>query len=306
MNSISLSIVVPLYNEEDSVDILYQEIRESIDLLEKPYEIIFVDDGSSDSTFERLKSFVKREKTQRGLLVHTRIIRFSRNFGQTAAMQAGFDHARGQIAVSLDGDLQNNPADIPLLLAKLDEGYDVVCGWRKNRQDKTLTRVIPSIVANWLIDIITGVPIHDNGCSLKAYRSSVIKSMTLYSDMHRFIPAISSMMGAKITEIVVDHRPRRYGLTKYGLARIWKVLLDIVTIKMLIHFRMRPIYWFAAFACLFGFFGLMIGIVSFIIFLKGDLSVVLTAASFLCLFLSGSLSSWGLLAEFFVKIETTN
>ena len=229
MNSISLSIVVPLYNEEDSVDILYQEIRESIDLLEKPYEIIFVDDGSSDSTFERLKSFVKREKTQRGLLVHTRIIRFSRNFGQTAAMQAGFDHARGQIAVSLDGDLQNNPADIPLLLAKLDEGYDVVCGWRKNRQDKTLTRVIPSIVANWLIDIITGVPIHDNGCSLKAYRSSVIKSMTLYSDMHRFIPAISSMMGAKITEIVVDHRPRRYGLTKYGLARIWKVCRNLLS-----------------------------------------------------------------------------
>ncbi len=305
MSTTFLSIVVPLYNEEDNVEILYDEIRESIDRLERSYEIIFVDDGSSDSTFECLKSIQQKEKSQKGTIAHTRIIRFSRNFGQTAALQAGFDYVRGQIAVSLDGDLQNNPADIPLLLAKLDEGYDVVCGWRKHRQDKTLTRVVPSVVANWLIGKITGVNIHDNGCSLKTYRGSVIKSITLYSDMHRFIPAITSMMGVKIAEMVVDHRPRRYGLTKYGLARIWKVLFDIVAIKMLIHFHMRPFFWFAAFACLFGFFGLIIGIASFIIFLKGDRSIVLTASCFLCLFLSGSLTSWGLLAEFFVKIETT-
>jgi len=172
-----ISIVIPVYNEEDNVDILYKEVRNSVDQLNKPYEIIFIDDGSPDNTFECLKNIKKKGSCKEKTLAQTRIICFTRNFGQTAAMQAGFDHARGEVIVSLDGDLQNDPNDIPRLLGKLDEGYDVVCGWRKDRKDKALTRILPSKVANWLIGKITGVHIHDNGCSLKAYRSSVIKSM---------------------------------------------------------------------------------------------------------------------------------
>ena len=220
-----ISIVIPVYNEEDNVDILYKEIQNSVDQLNKPYEIIFVDDGSYDSTFECLINIKKKERCKKESLARIRIIRFSRNFGQTPAMQAGFDHARGDIIISLDGDLQNNPSDIPKLLSKLHEGYDVVCGWRRDRKDKTMSRIIPSKVANWLIGKITGIHIHDSGCSLKAYRSSVFKSVNLYSDMHRFVPAMSTIAGARVTEIAVNHRPRKYGKTKYGLSRTWKVLL---------------------------------------------------------------------------------
>ena len=300
-----ISIVIPLYNEEDNVIILYKEIRNAVDQTGKPYEILFVDDGSSDTTFQCLKDIKRKEKKGKEIQVQTRIMRFSRNFGQTAAMQAGFDHARGDIIVSLDGDLQNDPADIPKFLHKLKEGYDVVCGWRKDRKDKALTRIIPSKVANWLIGKITGVPIHDNGCSLKAFRSSVIKSVNLYSDMHRFIPAMTSMVGARVTEIVVNHRPRKYGRTKYGLTRIWKVLFDIITIKMLIHFNERPLLWFAFFGFIFCLVGLGLGITSVLLFMQGESSIVYPAASFLSFSLFGSLLSWGLLAEFFVKIETS-
>jgi glycosyltransferase involved in cell wall biosynthesis len=299
----SLSIIVPVFNEEDNVELLYEEIRNSVDQLAKIYEIIFVDDGSSDTTFERLKR-VKEKEAQEGLgLVETKIIRFSRNFGQTAAMQAGFDCSKGDLIVSLDADLQNNPRDIPRLLEKLDEGYDLVSGWRKDRKDKALTRIFPSKMANWLIRMITGVPIHDNGCSLRGYRRSVVKSITLYSDMHRFIPAMSAIIGAKVGEIIVNHRPRRYGETKYGLSRIWKVLLDIITMKMLIHFHHRPILWFAIFAFVCSFLGCLFGLVTIIFFLKGNQSIVFSAATFLSFFLFGSLLFWGLLAEFFVKIE---
>jgi glycosyltransferase involved in cell wall biosynthesis len=298
-----ISIVIPIYNEEDNVDILYQEIRGSVDQLQKPYEIIFIDDRSSDASFERLKIIKEREQNEEKHFAQTRIIRFARNFGQTAAMQAGFDQARGNVIVSLDGDLQNDPNDIPKLLSKLDEGYDVVCGWRKDRQDKKVTRIIPSRVANWLIAKVTGVPIHDNGCSLKAYRSSVIKSVRLYSDMHRFIPAVTTLVGSRIAEIVVNHRPRKYGTTKYGLSRVWKVLFDMITIKMLIHFHNRPFLWFAIIGFVFGIIGLGLGITSVFLFLQGVQSIVYPATSFLLLSLFGSLLSWGLLAEFFVKME---
>ena len=300
-----ISIIIPLYNEEDNIHILYEEIRRSVDQLGVCYELIFVDDGSSDDTYKHLRGIKKREDDVNKNSVRTRIIRFARNFGQTAAMQAAFDHTRGDIIVSLDGDLQNDPKDIPILLDKLDEGYDVVCGWRKDRKDKALTRIIPSKVANWLIGKITGVPIHDNGCSLKAFRSSVIKSVNLYSDMHRFIPAMTSMVGARVTEIVVNHRPRKYGRTKYGLTRIWKVLFDIITIKMLIHFNERPLLWFAFFGFIFCLVGLGLGITSVLLFMQGESSIVYPAASFLSFSLFGSLLSWGLLAEFFVKIETS-
>jgi glycosyltransferase involved in cell wall biosynthesis len=298
-----LSIVIPVYNEEDNVRILYREIRDSVDRIDKPYEIIFVDDGSSDSTCECLTKIIEQEKRTKTKLRKTRLIKFSRNFGQTPAMQAGFDFSRGEVIVSLDGDLQNDPRDIPKLLETLNQGYDVVCGWRKERKDKTLTRILPSKVANWMIGKITGVPIHDNGCSLKAYRSRIIKSIRLYSDMHRFIPAVTTMADARIAEVVVNHRIRKFGEAKYGLSRIWIVLADIVTIKMIIHFHNQPILWFTILGLIFAAFGLGFGIVSIITFLQGIQIIVYSAASFLFLFLFASLILWGLLAEFLISQE---
>ncbi|MFX0197408.1 MAG: glycosyltransferase family 2 protein [Candidatus Hodarchaeota archaeon] len=300
-----LSIVVPVYNEEDSLEVLYKEIRESVDRLGKYYEVIFVDDGSSDGTFDRLKGIMNEDKSTGSGSFDLRIIRLSRNFGQTAAMQVGFDHARGGVIVSLDADLQNDPSDIPMLLKKLEEGYDVVCGWRKDRKDKSLSRVIPSKVANWLIARITGVPIHDNGCSLRAYRSAVIKAITLYSDMHRVIPAITTLVGPRMAEIVVNHRARKWGTSKYGISRTWKVLSDIITIKMLIHFQHRPILWFTAFGSIFLLSGLGFGLFSFFLLVQGKGSIVYPAASFLFLSLFGALFAWGLLGEFIVDIEKT-
>jgi glycosyltransferase involved in cell wall biosynthesis len=218
-------------------------------------------------------------------------------------MQAGFDHATGAFIISLDGDLQNDPKDIPRLLEKMEEGYDVVCGWRKNRQDKAITRILPSKVANWMIGKITGVPIHDNGCSLKAYRSQVIKAVTLYSDMHRFIPAVTTLNDARIAEIIVNHRARKYGQAKYGLSRIWKVLSDIVTIKMIIHFHYQPIVWFALFSLVFATFGFGFGILSIVTYFQGVRSIVYPAASFLFLSLFGGFLSWGILAEFLIRQE---
>jgi glycosyltransferase involved in cell wall biosynthesis len=229
--------VVPLYNEEESILALYAKIREACETLGTSYEILFVDDGSRDATFQLLEELHRQD-------VRVRVVRFRKNFGQTPAMAAGFDHARGEIVVSMDGDLQNDPADIPMLLSKMNEGYDVVCGWRKNRQDKFWTRRVPSVAANWIIGRVTGVRIHDNGCSLKAYRASVIKNVALYGEMHRFIPAMSTLAGARIAEIVVNHHPRRFGKSKYGIGRIWRVVLDILTVKMITGFASRPGLWF--------------------------------------------------------------
>ncbi len=298
-----ISIVVPVKNEENNVEILYNEIRDYLAPLNKPYEVIFIDDGSTDSTLEKLKSIRANEKCEKDFLSQTMVIQFTRNFGQTAAMQAGFDLAKGDIIVTLDGDLQNDPKDIPKLLNELKKGYDIVCGWRKKRKDTALTRTFPSIIANWLIRGLIGVSIHDIGCSLKAYKSAVIKPVNLYSDMHRFIPVVTSMIGAKITEIVVDHRPRKFGKTKYGLSRTWKVLLDLVTLKMLINFRYSPIRWFVIFGSGYGMFGLALGIASVVIFLEGIQSMIFLAASFLVCFLYGSLIFWGLLAEYIISQE---
>jgi glycosyltransferase involved in cell wall biosynthesis len=300
-NSPYLSIVIPLHNEADNIGILYREVRNSVDNINKAYEIIFVNDGSTDKTLEKMLRVKDKEKQENNFNFQTRIIQFSRNFGQTAAMQAGFDHSKGEIIASLDGDLQNDPADIPKLIEKLNEGYDVVCGWRKDRKDKALTRILPSKVANWMIGKITGVTIHDNGCSLKVYRSSVIKSVSLYSDMHRFIPAMATIADARIAEVVVNHRPRKFGKTKYGLSRIWKVLSDIVTIKMLIHFHYQPILWFALLSTIFAAFGLGFGIVSIVTYSQGVRSIVYPTASFLFLSLFGSFLSWGILAEFLIR-----
>ena len=222
-----LSIVVPVYNEEENVRPLFEKIQAVCETIGVAYEVLFVDDGSRDETFAVLSELSKQEP-------QLAVIRFQKNAGQTAAMAAGFEFAQGQRIVSMDGDLQNDPNDIPKLLDKLDEGYDLVCGWRKERQDKFLTRRVPSMVANWIIGKVTRVPIHDNGCSLKAYRASVIKQVPLYGEMHRFIPAMSTVAGARIAEIVVTHHPRRFGKSKYGLGRVWRVMLDIMAFKFII------------------------------------------------------------------------
>ena len=233
----SLSIVIPLFNEEQSIKPLYEAVCSA--LVERPaWEMLLVDDGSTDGT-ARLAAELSRADPR------VRLVQLARNFGQTAAMQAGFDTARGEFVVSMDGDLQNDPADIPQLLAKLDEGYDLVAGYRVRRQDRLLTRKVPSWIANRLIRMITGVPIRDNGCSLKAYRGELLLRVYLYSDMHRFIPAMAvAQAGARVAEIPVRHHARRFGTSSYGLSRIWKVLADLLTIKMISSSREQPLLMF--------------------------------------------------------------
>ena len=233
---IELSIVVPVLNEADSLRPLYEEICQVVGG-RYGYEIVFIDDGSSDNSFSVLSEILQNDP-------RVRIIRFRRNFGQTAALSAGFEYARGKIIIALDADGQNDPADIPKLIGKLEEGYDIVSGWRRKRHDKVLTRKLPSWAANWLIARITGVKLHDFGCTLKAYRASSLKEIRLYGEMHRFIPALASWSGEKVTELVVNHRPRTKGKPKYGLARTLKVILDLITIKFLMSFSTKPIYVF--------------------------------------------------------------
>jgi glycosyltransferase involved in cell wall biosynthesis len=231
-----VSVVVPLFNEQDNLRPLYKQITHALADKYK-YELIFVDDGSTDSGFVTLTRLHKDDPK-------VRVIRFRKNFGQTAALSAGFTHARGEIIIAIDSDLQNDPADIPKMIDKLNEGFDVVSGWRKKRQDKLFSRVFPSIVANWFISKITGIKLHDFGCTLKAYRKDVLAQTKLYGEMHRFIPALASWSGADIAEVVVNHRRRAGGNPKYGLERTFKVLLDLITIKFLGSFSTKPIYIF--------------------------------------------------------------
>lgn len=232
-----LSVVAPLYNESQNVRPLVEWILQALESYEGRFEIILVDDGSRDDTWSQVQA-VANDSRVMGL-------RLGRNVGQTAAMMAGFDHAGGRVIVSLDGDLQNDPRDIPALIAKLDEGYDLVCGWRQQRQDKLLLRKVPSWVANRLIRRLTGVPITDNGCSLKAYRRDLLNRIALYAEQHRFIPALSASVGARITEMPVRHHARRFGESKYGISRTVKVLVDLLTLKMITTFRSRPLVGFA-------------------------------------------------------------
>ena len=232
-----LSVVAPLYNESQNVRPLVEWILQALESYPHAFEIILVDDGSQDDTWDQVRA-VAADPRVHGL-------NLGRNVGQTAAMMAGFDHARGKVIVSLDGDLQNDPRDIPALVHKLEEGYDLVCGWRRQRQDKLLLRRVPSWVANWLIRRLTGVPITDNGCSLKAYRRELLDRMPLYAEQHRFIPALSASVGARIAEMPVRHHARRFGESKYGLSRTLKVLADLLTLKMITTFRSRPLVGFA-------------------------------------------------------------
>jgi glycosyltransferase involved in cell wall biosynthesis len=236
-----LSIVVPVYNEVDSVPQLHEQLAAAAAQGAGDCEFILVDDGSTDGTREAIAALQQRDP-------RVRPVRLARNFGQTPAMACGIEAARGEVIVTMDGDLQNDPADIPMLIAKLDEGFDVVCGWRHRRQDKLLSRKIPSMIANRLIGWITGVRLHDYGCSLKAYRAEAIKRTPLYAEFHRFIPALSTLTGATITEVKVNHRARRYGKTKYTLSRTWRVALDMLTVSLLIKFAARPLRLFGTLA----------------------------------------------------------
>ncbi|HVM48065.1 MAG TPA: glycosyltransferase family 2 protein [Candidatus Acidoferrum sp.] len=236
---LDLSIVVPLYNEEESVRPLYTQLAAVLGTSGRSYEIICINDGSTDKTYEALCRLADADPA-------VKVINLRRNFGQTAAMSAGFDHARGKVIIPMDGDLQNDPADIPLLLARLEEGYDVVSGWRRDRQDKEVIRKVVSRIANRLIGAMTGVKLHDSGCSLKAYRAEILKGTRLYGEMHRFIPALANLMGARIGEMEVRHHPRQFGQSKYGLKRTLKVLLDLITVKFLADFSTKPLYMFGA------------------------------------------------------------
>ncbi len=239
-----ISIVVPVYNEEDSVNKLYEELVKVMSELDREYEIILIDDGSTEGTFTELEKLHKRD-------TRVKVISFRRNFGQTAAMSAGFDYAEGDVIVTLDADLQNDPADIPELLRKIDEGYDIVSGWRHKRKDSSF-RVLPSKIANWIISILSGVRLHDYGCSLKAYRSEVVKNIQLYGDMHRFIPAVAKQVGAKVAEVKVRHHERKFGSSKYGFGRILKVFLDLFLLKFLLSFQTRPLRLFGSLGVIFG------------------------------------------------------
>ena len=256
-NDIQLSIVLPIYNEAESIPHLLEELTPALETTGRAFEIICVDDGSRDGSFEELKKRHAQDK-------RVRVVRFRRNFGQTAAFAAGFDRAQGEIVVTMDADLQNDPADIPKLLAKIDEGYDIVSGWRVKRWREgfwsRLTRKVPSKIANWLISTSTGVHLHDYGCALKAYHREVIKSINLYGDLHRFIPAIASYYGVTVTEVPVNYRSRKFGNSKYGLGRIIRVILDLLTVRFLLSFSTRPIQIFGSMGLLSFMIGVIIGV----------------------------------------------
>jgi len=234
---VDLSIVVPIYNEEENIPHLHERVTAAMAGADIDYELILVDDGSSDGSFPLLRELAERDP-------RVKVIRFRRNFGQTAAMAAGFGVARGRVVIPMDGDLQNDPADIPMLLAKIDEGYDVVSGWRKDRQDTFINRRLPSILANGLISRMTGVHLHDYGCTLKAYRREVLDGVNLYGEMHRFVPALASQVGARVAELPVRHHPRLHGTSKYGISRTMRVVLDLMTVKFLLSYSTKPIQLF--------------------------------------------------------------
>ena len=245
-----ISVVVPLYNEEENALLLYEELQSVLSGLLQTWEIIFIDDGSSDRTLEILGNIQKNDAC-------VRVVGLRRNFGQTAAMTAGFDHAHGDIIITMDGDLQNDPHDIPRMIEKLNEGFDVVTGWRFHRKDPYFSRKLPSMIANRVISWVTGVKLHDYGCTLKAFRHDVIKNINLYGEMHRFIPAIASGMGVSFTELKVNHRPRRFGASKYGISRTVRVILDLITVKFMLSYATRPLHVFGMVGAVSSSFGVL-------------------------------------------------
>lgn len=288
-----LSVVIPVKNESANLEPLYAELTATLRGRGGSYEILFVDDGSTDDSFEVMARLQAQDP-------HLRVIRFRRNFGQTAGFAAGFAHARGRVIVTLDGDRQNDPRDIPMLVDRLADGYDIVCGWRRDRKDRWLTRRVPSMIANWLISRATGVALHDYGCSLKAFRAEVVKPLRLYGEMHRFIPAIASEMGVRIAEVVVHHRPRREGTSKYGLSRTIRVVLDLLTVKFLLSYSTRPLQMFGLIGMVLAGTGLAITAwlaVQRLVFEQAIGDRPLLLLGILLLFLGVQFVTLGLLAE---------
>lgn len=297
-DQLELSVVIPLFNEEDNIEPLYLRLKEVLERLGRYYEIIVVDDGSSDGSFESLK----RLHFDDPLL---KVVRLRRNFGQSAAFAAGFDQAGGQVIITMDADLQNDPADIPKLLDKIDQGYDIVSGWRVHRRDTLLSRRLPSSMANWLISSITGIRLHDYGCSLKAYRGEVVQNVQLYGELHRFIPALASWMGVRVGEIPVSHHPRRFGKSKYDLSRTVRVLLDLLTVKFLLSYSTRPMHIFGLMGTMFFAVGTIIAAyLSFIrLFLGSPIANrPLLLLAILFIFVGVQLLTMGLLGELTIRI----
>lgn len=288
-----LSIVIPVHDESPNIKALYEELTQTLGQFGRSYELLIVDDGSTDDSFEQLAALQARDP-------RLRVIRFRRNFGQTAAFAAGFAHARGRLVVTSDGDLQNDPSDIPAMVDLIERGYDIVCGWRKERKDTFVTRRVPSVLANKLISWATGVPLHDYGCSLKVFRAEVVKPLRLYGEMHRFLPAIASQMGVSIAELVVNHRPRRAGATKYGLSRTIRVVLDLATVKFLLSYSTRPLQIFGVLGLIAGSFGVLItGWLGYVrLFLhQGIADRPLLLLGVMLVFIGVQLLTFGLLAE---------
>lgn len=295
--TLDVSLVVPIYNERESIPNLLSAIAEVMRTLNLSYELICVDDGSTDGSVDLLKEASLKDPRVVGLFLR-------RNYGQTAAMAAGFDYARGRVIITLDGDLQNDPQDIPRLLSKLEEGYDLVSGWRKNRQDNQVTRLLPSKIANWLIGRVTGVALHDYGCSLKAYRTEVVRDMNLYGELHRFLPALAFIEGARITEMPVNHHARRFGKSKYGLGRTFRVVMDLMTVYFMKRFLTKPMHVFGLLGMVSMLSGALLGVYLTVVKFAygqdiGDRPLLILAV---VLFLTGiQLFSFGLLAELLMR-----
>ena len=291
-----LSVVVPVFNEEESLPILQREIVAALEGAREGFEIVYVDDGSTDRTPHVLGELAKGD-------ARVRRVRLRRNFGQTAALAAGSDLARGETIVTIDADLQNDPVDIPRLLERLREGADVVSGWRRRRRDAFLARRLPSLVANRLLRAITGIPIHDSGCTLKAYRAAVLRRLPLYAEMHRFLPVLATLSGARVSELEVGHRPRRFGHSKYGITRALRVVLDMMTVKMLVQFAARPLHWFGIVGA--PFLGFSVLLLAFVFLGWGERfslgTVVYPAIAVLLLLAAVDLILLGLLAELAVR-----
>ncbi len=298
-----LSVVIPVYNEKDNLEELYLRLKEAMEGLKKDYEIIFVDDGSTDGSAELLDHIASKPGSK------VTVVHFRRNFGQTAALDAGFRQSKGQVIITLDADLQNDPADIPRLLEKLEEGYDIVSGWRRDRKDDFVKRTLPSRVANWLISKVTGIYLHDYGCTLKCYRREVVEHLTLYGELHRFLPALASHIGARVVEVPVTHHPRIHGESKYGLSRVFKVLVDLIVVVFLLKYSTRPFR-------LFGSGGLISFGLGFLMALYLSVQKLMLGArighrpllllSVLLMILGIQLASLGILAELLIRIYFEN
>jgi glycosyltransferase involved in cell wall biosynthesis len=294
---LNISIILPVLNEEENLEEMNAEIVGVVENMDIDYEIIYIDDGSTDRSFEILSEL--REQNQ-----SIKVIQFRRNFGQTAGLAAGFDHASGDVIITMDSDRQNDPNDIPMLLEKINEGYDLVSGWRFDRQDAWLSRKLPSKIANGLISKITGVKLHDYGCSLKAFRKEVIENIRLYGEMHRFIPAIASWMGVRIAEVKVNHRARVAGTSKYGISRTFRVILDLITVKFLLQYSARPIHFFGGIGMASGVIGFFIAFVMmiqkfFFAMPMGDRPLLLLAV--LLMFIGLQFITFGLLGELMTR-----